>query len=663
MMKSISFVSIKPIILKSLQIAIKLLSTLLAFLVLAFIFTLAVYALSKLTSALNINEYIKFYLKGYPYLSEPMQHFLGIFGNNYPSDILIIIAALLISMVILSIFNEEKGLIVLPFDVGEKSDSYSGKAISDQIVANLWNIRTICENNSEISIDDPERFLAATRAFPSDAKSTPGFSELGSMSVSSISIPLGQILVILMQTSPIRYSDWTVSGSLQNFGPEICLVAHIRNGTTHSIEIQRKLGPGPSDSCICNAVRELSFKIAYNLKPKSTSTSAQTWRGFMYFIEATEALNLYGQNRDVIQLERARIHSVKYALKSAIADKDCRDKFDLLKKIYIAYLNKGDFSELESICRNIIISYAKKEEIYLMWGVSLNRLNLVEESLLCYNMELGINESAEAFLEMGISLIELDRYNEAVDYLEKTINMLGTDQMKNELLAFAWLWKGVAVELSCNKINAVYAYKKAIEINPSLTFIHSILARLYIFIDNHIYKKEIEDEITAAKENIYNMSEYSRACFEANHGDKNESFRLLWLVLENNQVAINWFKKDPDLKSLRGDSRYWTLVDAFSDSEESIKLQVSKAAIYKKLGLKQKFNAQCILLRRSLNNENEYIRACFEAVCGNSNNAIELLRIALEEKQTNVDEIEVDPDLESIRDNLSFRRLLNDFLF
>ena len=60
----------------------------------------------------------------------------------------------------------------------------------------------------------------------------------------------------------------------------------------------------------------------------------------------------------------------------------------------------------------------------------------------------------------------------------------------------------------------------------------------------------------------------------------------------------------------------------------------------------------------SMEDENEYNRACFEAISGNADEAIKLLAIAIENEQTTQDWITVDPDLDFIREDERFQALL-----
>jgi tetratricopeptide (TPR) repeat protein len=56
--------------------------------------------------------------------------------------------------------------------------------------------------------------------------------------------------------------------------------------------------------------------------------------------------------------------------------------------------------------------------------------------------------------------------------------------------------------------------------------------------------------------------------------------------------------------------------------------------------------------------ENEYNRACLEAICGNTDNAIDLLQVALSNKQTYVEWARRDPDLDFLRGDPRFQALI-----
>ncbi len=66
-------------------------------------------------------------------------------------------------------------------------------------------------------------------------------------------------------------------------------------------------------------------------------------------------------------------------------------------------------------------------------------------------------------------------------------------------------------------------------------------------------------------------------------------------------------------------------------------------------------------LSTNLEDENDYNRACLEAICGNNERALELLEIALQTKQTYVNWVNKDPDLDSLRHDQRFQNLLSTF--
>jgi len=84
---------------------------------------------------------------------------------------------------------------------------------------------------------------------------------------------------------------------------------------------------------------------------------------------------------------------------------------------------------------------------------------------------------------------------------------------------------------------------------------------------------------------------------------------------------------------------------------------------YRKMGLEELAQKHIGKAMKNIyNSESEYNQACLEAICGNSDQAIELLRIALEEKQTYVNWVMHDPDLDAIRELPGFKQLISDFI-
>lgn len=80
---------------------------------------------------------------------------------------------------------------------------------------------------------------------------------------------------------------------------------------------------------------------------------------------------------------------------------------------------------------------------------------------------------------------------------------------------------------------------------------------------------------------------------------------------------------------------------------------------YKKKGLKELAEQHIgIAVKNYIDDENQYNRACLEALCGNVDQAVEYLRAALEARQIYVEWVLRDPDLDGIRFTPQFKQLI-----
>ncbi len=83
------------------------------------------------------------------------------------------------------------------------------------------------------------------------------------------------------------------------------------------------------------------------------------------------------------------------------------------------------------------------------------------------------------------------------------------------------------------------------------------------------------------------------------------------------------------------------------------------AGSYRRLGREAEAVQQIQIARPAMEAEKEYNRACFEAICGNTDQALEYLRVALVTKQTPLEWMRSDPDLECLHDDQRFQELLD----
>ena len=119
---------------------------------------------------------------------------------------------------------------------------------------------------------------------------------------------------------------------------------------------------------------------------------------------------------------------------------------------------------------------------------------------------------------------------------------------------------------------------------------------------------------------------------------------LVYAAQGNNEEAFNTFQKVLEL-----------------DPNHSL-THASLGGYYKKIGLDELAQKHIGKAMKNIyESENEYNRACLDAICGNYDQAIELLHVALENQQTYVDWVLNDPDLDPLRDDERFQQLISEF--
>jgi tetratricopeptide (TPR) repeat protein len=84
------------------------------------------------------------------------------------------------------------------------------------------------------------------------------------------------------------------------------------------------------------------------------------------------------------------------------------------------------------------------------------------------------------------------------------------------------------------------------------------------------------------------------------------------------------------------------------------------AGVYHRMGLENKANHHIAIALPKMNNESTYNRACFYVICGDHELAFEFLRLALTNKETTIDWIKSDPDLDPIRSDQRYQELISE---
>jgi tetratricopeptide (TPR) repeat protein len=126
-----------------------------------------------------------------------------------------------------------------------------------------------------------------------------------------------------------------------------------------------------------------------------------------------------------------------------------------------------------------------------------------------------------------------------------------------------------------------------------------------------------------------------------NNRDYHYHLGLVYAARKQHQEAVNRFIKVIQL------------------DPEFIVAHCALAGSYRRLGMDTEALKYLKIAAPGMQNESEYNRACFEAIYGNIEKAVELLKIALQSKQVSLEWLHSDPDLDYIRGDERFKSLLH----
>jgi tetratricopeptide (TPR) repeat protein len=107
--------------------------------------------------------------------------------------------------------------------------------------------------------------------------------------------------------------------------------------------------------------------------------------------------------------------------------------------------------------------------------------------------------------------------------------------------------------------------------------------------------------------------------------------------------------------------------EALADSVRAVELHAEETtghlsiiACYRKLGRMEDYQRQIQIARGIVEKDSVYNRACFAAVCGDTENALALLRRALEGNDVTTERAMMDPDFDLVREDPRFTTLLDE---
>jgi tetratricopeptide (TPR) repeat protein len=357
---------------------------------------------------------------------------------------LIEIGLIVITLIALFLFllRRNKNIIIFPFSISKDEEKYQGKTISDILIIEMQRIEHIL-NNPYKTIES-EVLILPTLKLESETTTIP---QLGTAGIGSTSISIGELL------NTVRgLTNRAITGTLQKYRSEIFITASLTKPSC-AWEVHK----ASEEDCIPELVRDLSYKIVYDLS--KGSISARTWEGFKYY---SEALNSFGQ------YERSNIRDIKYldssrenCMQAIIVESDYKKTLPLFLNLGIAYYENKNYYEAEILFRKAT-ELDKNESAFLGLGATLGKLERYNEAIKACDEVIAINErSEEAWLNKGNSLWNLRDYDKAINAYEEAIRINRLNPRSWMGKGNAWYGKGKAFEKEEKYQESVQAYQES----------------------------------------------------------------------------------------------------------------------------------------------------------------------------------------------------------
>jgi tetratricopeptide (TPR) repeat protein len=339
----------------------------------------------------------------------------------------------------------------------------------------------------------------------------------------------------------------------------------------------------------------------------------------------------------------------------------CKKAIELDPKVSISWNNLGYIYLCLGRADEAIAAYQKAIELdpksthpWIGLGIVSHRLGFTDEAIAAYQMATKLDaKSAAPWAELGNLYLFLNRTDEAIAAYQKAITLDSKD---------ATLWNNLGgILLGQNNDEAITVLQKAIELDPKAATSWQNLGSIYQGLDR------TDEAIESFKKAIELDPKLAISWF---------SLGSIYQGLERTDEAIASYKKaielDPKFAyfwdALGGVYRTLARTDeAITAYQKAIELDPkfvvaysSLAACYRELGYDAESAKQIEITRPLMEKESEYTRACFESICGNSKEALRLLKIALEKKHVLLARARRDPNFNFIRDDPRFKELVGE---
>jgi tetratricopeptide (TPR) repeat protein len=334
---------------------------------------------------------------------------------------------------------------------------------------------------------------------------------------------------------------------------------------------------------------------------------------------------------------------------------------DLLYTLARLYRAKGKYEKsIELLQQSLQLAERLKNIrlqslVHYSSGAVYQRLNRYHTAIFEYQLAIALDPSnASSYNGLGRVYRALGRYDEAIAACQQAIEL-------DPKFAYPHYCLGNVYDDLRRYDEAIAEYQRAIELDPKYAYPHNGLGNVYRAFGRYNeaiaeYQRAIELDPKYAYPynglgNVYR-----------DLGRYNESISAHQRAIElYPQYAISYIDLGNDFRALgRHEEAIAAYQHAIGLNPKLGKAHFSLAACYRKLGREAEYAEQIKIARKLIAQENEYNRACLESVCGNVDEALRLLKIALEKKQISSAWARRDPDFDFIRDDPRFKALVGE---
>jgi tetratricopeptide (TPR) repeat protein len=271
------------------------------------------------------------------------------------------------------------------------------------------------------------------------------------------------------------------------------------------------------------------------------------------------------------------------------------------------------------ILRQVTAWQPRKAAAWYRLGVALKNSGEKEEAIAAYQKAIALDEKyATPWHGLGAVYAALVRREEAIAAFQKAIAL-------DEKDAYPWNGLGAVYAALGRREEAIAAYQQAIALDEKFVYPWNGLGNVYRALGRR-------EEAIAAFQQAIALDEKDAAPWNG--------LGNVYTLQGNLEAALEAFRKAVELAPEDGVYRG------------------SLVGILRRLGREDEARREQETARPLMEKESEYNRACFAALCGETEEALRLLAVALEKGQASREWARQDPDLESLRADPRFQALV-----